>query len=175
MEKKISSEEIFNGKIISVVKDKVELDDQSLSYREVVLHSGGVCMAVEDDKNNFLMVKQYRYAQQDEMYEFCAGKLELGEKPIDAVIREVEEETGYEVKDVVDYGYIAPTCGYCSEKIYLYSGKIKSFKGQNLDEGENISLYRFSLEKINQMIDEGLIYDAKTICLVHHLNKRRTK
>lgn len=175
MEKKISREEIFNGHIIKVVKDQVELDDKSLSYREVVLHNGGVCIALEDDEDKFLMVKQYRYAMQSEMYEFCAGKLELNEKPLDAILREAKEETGYEVKDVISYGFIAPTCGYCSEKIYLYSAKVKTFKGQNLDAEENISLHRFTLTEINQMIDEGLIFDAKTICLVHHLNKRSLK
>lgn len=173
MEKFNKRQEIYNGYIVKLVKDEVILDDGSISYREVVKHNGGACIAIEDNEGKFLMVKQYRYAVEREMYEFCAGKLEPNEDPKNTAIREAVEETGYSVKDVVDFGYMVPTCGYCSELIYLYYAKLDKFLGQELDKDERIELHRFTLDEIHQMIKEGKIVDAKSICLAYHIERMR--
>ena len=99
MEKQISREEIYNGKVIHVVRDEVELDDGNRAYREVVLHNGGVCIALRNG-DYFYMVRQYRYSLGKEMLEFPAGKIEKGEDPDEAIVREVQEETGYTVKNL---------------------------------------------------------------------------
>lgn len=169
MERKYNSEEIYKGKVVTLVKDEVLLDDGRHSYREVVKHLGGACIALEDEDGNFLMVKQYRYAQESEMYEFCAGKLEVGEDSSITIVREAVEETGYEVKDLKYFGYMAPTCGYSSEKIYLYHGKLGKYVGQHFDPDEKIDIYRFNLKQIEEMIKNGQIVDAKSICIMYHL------
>ena len=81
VEKQIKRNEIYNGKIIHVVCDDVMIDDGTTSKREVVYHNGGVCIALKDSDGKFFMVKQYRYALEKEMIEFCAGKIEKGEDP----------------------------------------------------------------------------------------------
>ena len=91
MEKKVRREDIYSGRVIEVYKDEVELDDHTRSYREIVSHHGGACIALKSKHNTYYMVKQYRYALGDEMLEFCAGKLEKGEDPKDAILRESEE------------------------------------------------------------------------------------
>lgn len=168
MERQVSREEIYQGKVIRVVKDEVELDDGSRAYREVVLHNGGVCIALrEEDK--FYMVRQYRYSLGREMWEFPAGKIEKGEDPKEAILRETEEETGYRVSGLTSLGHIIPTCGYCSEKIRLYYGEAGEKVGQHFDRDERIELKKFSFKEIREMIASGQIDDSKTIALMYRM------
>ena len=169
MEKQINREEIYSGKVIHVVRDEVELDDGSRTYREVVLHNGGACIALKDDEGRYFMVKQFRYSLGKEMYEFPAGKIEKGEDPDEAIRREAIEETGYEAKNIRKFNYIIPTCGYCSEKIYLYYGETGRKLGQHLDTDERIDLYHFTFKEIREMIRNDQIDDSKTIALMYRL------
>lgn len=169
MENQIKREEVYNGKVIKVVVDDVILDDDVKTIREVVLHNGGACIAIKDSDDKYFMVKQYRYVQNKEMLEFCAGKIEKDENPDDAVIREAKEETGCIVKNVKKFGYIVPTCGYSSEKIYLYYGEVDRKVDQHLDKDERINVYKYSLKEIKEMILDGTINDAKTIALLYHI------
>ena len=166
MEKKIKRDEIFKGKVIHVVKDEVLLDNGNTSVRELVLHNGGACIALKKD-DRYFMVKQYRYTFSKEMLEFPAGKIEVGEDPEETILREVVEETGYSVKNLRSFGYIIPTCGYCSEKIYLYYGEADEYLGQDLDADENILLNQFTFKEIKEMIRHTQIDDAKTIALMY--------
>ena len=175
MEKFVERQEIYNGKVVHVVLDDVELDDGKLAKREVVKHSGGACIALQDDDGRFFMVSQFRYALGAEMLEFCAGKLEKGEDPQAAVLRECQEELGYTCKDLKAFGYIVPTCGYCDEKIYLFYAKKDQYVGTNFDDDENLSLKKYSLDEIQKMILEGRLHDAKTIALVMHLQMHGIK
>lgn len=168
MEKQISRQEIYKGKVIHVVKDEVELDDGSKTIREVVLHNGGVCIGLKHGDKYFI-VKQYRYATGKEMLEFPAGKIELNENPDEAILREAIEETGFKAKNVRKLGSIIPTCGYCSERIYLYAGEADEYMGQNLDEDERLNVFEYTLEEIKQMIIDGKIDDSKTIALMYRL------
>ena len=168
MEKQLKREEIYNGKVIHVVKDTVGLDNGNTSIREVVLHNGGACIALKHE-GTFFMVRQYRYSLSKDMWEFPAGKIEKGEDPLETVMRETIEETGYSAKNVKAFGYIIPTCGYCSEKIHLYYGETDSYVGQHFDPDENIQLERFTFDKLEEMVKSGEIDDAKTIALMYRI------
>jgi len=168
MEKQIRREEIYRGKVIHVVRDEVELDDGNKAYREVVLHNGGACIALKKD-DCYFMVKQYRYSLGKEMLEFPAGKIENGEDPMQAILRESVEETGYQVQDLKSLGYIIPTCGYCSEKIYLYHGTAGKEVGQHFDADERIELKLYPFDQIKEMIRNNQIDDAKTIALMYRI------
>ena len=91
---KISSEEIFNGRILHVRRDTVRLPNGGESFREVVDHPGGVCILALDSQNRALLVSQFRYPYEEVLRELPAGKLEYGEDPREAAIRELKEETG---------------------------------------------------------------------------------
>lgn len=169
MEKQLKREEIYDGKVIHVVKDDVVLDDDTKSIREVVIHRGGACVALKDTDGKFFLVKQYRYCHEKEMLEFCAGKIEKDETPDSTVYREAEEELGYTIKNVRKFGYIIPTCGYSSEKIYLYYAEVDKSVNRHLDEDENIDVYKYSFEEIKQMIKDEVIDDAKTIALMYRI------
>lgn len=163
-EKTLSSKVVYDGKVIAVIKDDVEVADGHKSFREVILHSGGVVIAALKDSETILLVKQYRYPLKQTVLELPAGKLEVGENPDDACKRELEEETGYRAKNWKSLGYINTTPGICTEKLYLYLASDLEFVGEHPDEGEIIKCFEFKLSKVFQMINDGTINDAKTIC-----------
>lgn len=168
MEKQLSRTQIYNGKIIKVAKDEVVLDDGTKTMREVVTHNGGAAIALKDG-DYYYMVKQYRYAQQKEMLEFPAGKIELNEDPLETVKREVQEETGFSAKDIKPLGFIIPTCAYDTEKIYLYHGVKDKEVGQHLDENERLNVYKYTFKDLREMVRNGEIDDAKTVALMYRI------
>ena len=163
-EKTLSSEILLKGKVVTVKKDDVELSDGSKSFREVVVHPGGVVIVALTDENKVLLVKQYRYPIGCVNLELPAGKLEIGENPDLAAPRELEEETGYRAKNWKSLGYINTTPGICTEKLYLYLATDLEFVGEHPDEGEIIKSNEYSLGEVYSMIKSGEINDSKTIC-----------
>ena len=96
IEKTLNSQTVFNGRILKITLDDVELPDGQISKREVVKHPGGVCIAPLDDENNLYFVKQYRYPYHEIVLELPAGKLEKGMSPLENGKRELKEEVGAE-------------------------------------------------------------------------------
>ncbi len=169
MEKQQSSRTIFTGKVVKLVEDQVLIDDAKLATREVIQHNGGACIALKNQEGKYFLVKQYRYAQGRDMLEFCAGKLEKGENPMQAVIREASEELGYSVKNLVYLGEIIPTCAYSTEHIHMYYGEAEEYVGTHFDEDERIETVPMSYEEIMQMIKDNQIIDAKTMCAMQKI------
>lgn len=163
-EKTLNSKVVYEGKVVTVVKDDVEVADGHKSFREVVLHSGGVVILAMKDDTTILLVKQYRYPLKKVNLELPAGKLEIGEDPDFACKRELEEETGYRAKTWESLGYINTTPGICTEKLYLYLARDLEYVGEHPDEGEIIQAYEYNLRDVCDMIKSGEITDAKTIC-----------
>lgn len=164
-EKQIKSNLIYNGKVVKLYVDEVKCPNNNLSKREIIKHNGGVCiLAIVDNK--VILEKQYRYAYDEVLYELPAGKLEENENPYDAAIREFEEETGYKANTLIDYGKMYPTCGYSNEIIHMYVAKDIVKTKRHLDEDEFIEIEYIELDKVIDMINKGVIKDAKTICLI---------
>ena len=116
----VSTEYTYNGKIINVKKEKVILPDNKEAFREIVEHPGGVCVAAITDKNEMLLVKQYRAGVKDVLLEIPAGKLENGEDTELCGRRELEEETGFRAGTFIKAQEIYLSPAYTEEKIYLY-------------------------------------------------------
>lgn len=164
-EKTINSQLIFDGRVVKLYKDKIELPTGQESYREVVKHSGGVVIfAKKEDK--VLLVKQFRYPMKEVLYELPAGKLEIGEDPFEAAKRELEEETGYCANKWTDLGYVYTSPGYSDEKLYLYMAEDLEFTHCHPDEGEILQALEYSYEDVLKMIANGEINDAKTLCAI---------
>ena len=169
MEKQQSSRTIFTGKVVKLVEDEVLIDGTKLATREVIQHHGGACIALKNQDGQYFMVKQYRYAQGRDMLEFCAGKLEKGENPTQAIMREAREELGYSVKNLVYLGEMIPTCAYSTEHIHMYYGEACEYVGTHFDEDERIVTELKSFEEIMQMIKDNQIIDAKTMCAMQKI------
>ena len=164
-EKTINSQLIFDGRVVKLYKDKIELPTGQESLREVVKHSGGVVIfARKEDK--VLLVKQFRYPMKEVLYELPAGKLEIGEDPFEAAKRELEEETGYCANKWTDLGYVYTSPGYSDEKLYLYMAEDLEFTHCHPDEGEILQALEYSYEDVLKMIANGEINDAKTLCAI---------
>ena len=165
-EKTLSEDLKFKGRIITVHVDDVELEDGSLSKREVVDHGGGVSVVVLTENNEILLVRQFRYPYKEVISEIPAGKLEKGENPLEAGIRELEEECGVIAEKVFSLGTVYPTVAYCSEIIYLYAATGLTFGEQDLDEDEFLNVEKMPLEDAVKKVLSGEITDGKTQALL---------
>lgn len=161
-EKTLDSQEIYSGRVIRVTVDKVELENGRTSTREVVHHHGGAGIVALNDKDEVYLVRQYRYALDKELIEIPAGKLEKDEDPFEAAKRELGEEAGLQADTYVDLSPMIPTCGYCSEIIYLYAAKDLHPVGQHLDEDEFLSVFTMPLSEAVEKVLSGEIVDGKT-------------
>lgn len=161
-EKTIEKEVVFEGKIITVRKDKAELEDGTVAGRELVIHSGGVCVLPLTDENEVIMVRQFRYAFGEPLLEIPAGKLEPGEEHRLAGLRELAEETGASCESFDYLGVCYPSVAYLTEKIHIYLARGLKFREARPDEGEFLDVIRVPLEKAVQMAMNGEIPDAKT-------------
>jgi len=161
-EKTISSTPIYDGRVVKVRVEDVEMPDGTLAKRELIAHSGGVGVIAVNDNREVYMVNQYRIAARSMMLEIPAGKLEYGEDPLEAGKRELIEETGYEANKFVHLGEYYATPGYCEEKLNIYLATELEFVGQNLDEGEFLDVKTYSLDELYEMVMDNKIYDAKT-------------
>lgn len=161
-EKTLKENEIFGGRIITVNRDEIELPNGKKSIREVVYHHGGVCVAPLTDEGDLIFVRQFRYPYREVLLELPAGKLEKGEDPYEAGLRELGEEAGVTTKKMLSLGKFYPTPGYCSETIHLYFAENLIVTGQHLDEGEFLNVEKIPLKKALEMVMNGEIVDGKT-------------
>lgn len=165
-EKVLTSEYPFRGKILNLRHDTVELPDGKTSKREIVEHSGGVCVLALDENQNVLLVRQYRHPYREEILELPAGKVNTGEDHFACGKRELEEETGYTPGRYEYFGEIYPSPGYCSEIIRIYYADDLIPCGQHLDEGEFLDVIRMPFQEVLEKVLSGEIKDAKTMTAV---------
>lgn len=158
----LESKEIFNGRVIRVTLDKVQLEDGATSTREVVHHHGGACVLPVDADGNVTMVRQFRYALGEELWELPAGKLEAGEDPFEAAKRELSEECGLTADTYTELGVVYPTVGYDSERIYLWAAEGLHTVGQHLDAGEFLDVVKMPFAQALGLVMDGTIKDSKT-------------
>lgn len=161
-EKTVDSKEVYKGRIFYVTSDTALLENGKEADRDVVHHSGGVCVIPVTDDNEVLMVKQYRYPHHRVLLEVPAGKLEPGENHYDAGKRELLEETGCTCSEYKYLGEILPTPAYVTEIIHVYLAKGLIYEKQQLDEDEFLEVTKMPLKKAADMVLNGEIKDAKT-------------
>ena len=162
-EKTMKSDKLYEGKMLNLRVDTVELPDKKYSKREIVEHPGGVAIIPIVDNDSLILVKQYRKAVEKFLLEIPAGKVEINEEPRVTAIRELKEETGYST-DKMEYlmeFYTSP--GFTNEKIYLFLAT-DLVKGEaSPDTGEFIEVEKFKIDALIKMIERGEIIDSKTI------------
>ncbi|MBR2279674.1 MAG: NUDIX hydrolase [Ruminococcus sp.] len=161
-EKTLNSKTIYNGKILHVILDEVELPDGNKASREVVQHQGGVCVAALDENNNLFFVRQFRYPYKEITLELPAGKLEKGETVLENGKRELKEETGCEGYSFMTLGAMYPSTGYTDEIIHLFACRVKSVGEQQPDEDEFLNVEKIPLNKAVEMVLNNQLPDAKT-------------
>ncbi len=162
-EKWVKTEEIFDGVILHVQKDEIELPGGKHAIRELIRHVGAVCVVPLTDDGEVIMERQYRYAVGETIFEIPAGKLDSkSEDPESAIRRELKEETGYVAGKLIPMGHFYPACAYSDEKIHMYLAMDLKQEERDLDEDEFINLEKIKLEDLAKLIVEGKVPDAKT-------------
>jgi ADP-ribose pyrophosphatase len=171
----LSHEEIYRGKIVNLYVDHVQLPSGKAGLREVVHHPGGVTAVPVLDDGRLLLIRQFRYPIQKYIFELPAGKLDSNQPPLQTMMRELEEETGYRAGRM-DYQcsfYTSP--GISDELIYLFTARDLTPVPQKLEEGEHITVEACSLDLCLERIRTGTIADGKTILgiLWYHNDRNR--
>jgi len=162
-EVRVSGETIFDGVIIKVKRDRARLMDGRIVNREVVEHPGGVAVFAIDENDCVIMVRQYRYPMGEETLELPAGKLEPGEEPASAAMRELEEETGMTPGEFLYMGCSYSSPGIITEKIYLYFARNLSQGNAHPDDGEFLDVTRIPLQELLNMAEDNRLVDGKTL------------
>lgn len=166
MEQTLSSRTVFEGKIITVKVDKAMLPNGAEASREVVEHPGGVCILALQEDGTVPLVRQFRYPLGDVMLELPAGKLEYGEEPRPAAIRELGEEVGLEPGRLTDLGFIYVSPGFCTERLYMYLAQDVKSVPVHPDEDEFLDIVHLPFEELADMVLSGQITDGKTVATV---------
>jgi len=166
MEKTLSTQTVFQGKIITVKVDKALLPNGAEASREVVEHPGGVCILALREVGTVPLVRQVRYPLGDVMLELPAGKLEYGEEPRPAAIRELGEEVGLEPGRLTDLGFIYVSPGFCKEKLHMYLARDVKQVPVHPDEDEFLDIVSLPFDRLVELVMSGQITDGKTVATV---------
>ncbi len=162
-EKTVSTEEIYSGKIVRLRVDKVRMPDGELAVREVVEHPGGVGIVAITDKDEIILVKQFRKPLEKAIYEIPAGKIDKGEGHRECGLRELSEETGCTAENFEYLGYMYPSPGFTDEVTHLYIATGLECGETHPDEDEYLDIVYMPVNNVTEMIMNNEINDAKTI------------
>lgn len=170
-EKKLSSQEIFKGVAIHLFKDEIELPNGHTGIREIIRHPGAVCVLPITDDGDVIFVNQFRYALNKVTLEVPAGKLEKGEDPKEAALRELSEETGLSAKNIIPIGDLYTTPALIDEVIHMYIATDLTQGEQHLDYDEFVNTLKIPLSKAVEMVMNGEIKDSKTQTVILKADK----
>ena len=173
IEKKISEESVFDGVLLHVRKDEVELPNGHKSVREWIKHPGASSVIPLLPDNQIILVKQFRYPIGEVTLETPAGKLDAeGEDPLVCAKRELSEETGYTAGKIWKLTTIATTVGFSNEMIHLYAATDLTAGEKHPDDDEFINTVKIPLTAALQLVESGKIIDAKSIISILLLAKQ---
>lgn len=162
-EKSVSSEAVYDGVLLHVRRDQVELPDGNQAVRELIRHVGAVCVVPITDEGNVLMERQFRYPMNRVILEIPAGKLDSKEEDkLEGIKRELEEETGYQADNWICLGDFYPTPAYSDEVITMFMATGLHKGVRHLDDDEFLEVEEIPLKDLVKEILDGTIADGKT-------------
>lgn len=160
---------IHQGSLLALYREKVALRDGGHTYFDIIKHPGGAVIAAINEQQEICLLKQWRHAVQQHIWELPAGCLEVGEPPLETAKRELEEEAGVIAQQWLDLGTIYPSAGCSNEELHLFAAKEISAGVQKLDDAEQLEAHWLPLSKVKQMAISGEIVDAKTLAALYRL------
>ncbi len=166
-ERTLQTERVYDGKLVGLRVDTVELPSGREAIREIVEHGDVVAMVPVDSEDNVLLVRQYRKAAEKLLLEIPAGLVEPSETPLECARRELEEETGFAAESWELLGGFYTSPGFCTEYIHVYLATHLSPSRADPDDDEIIELVRVPLIKAAELVASGEVCDAKSIAGLH--------
>jgi ADP-ribose pyrophosphatase len=162
--KRLSTERVYAGRLLKIDRDRVELPNGGTTDLEMVRHPGAAAVVPFVSDNELLLVRQFRYATKGFIYEVPAGTLQQGEAPEACAAREIQEEVGHKAGRFEHLASIYTTPGFTDEVIHLYIARDLTPVPQNLDHDEVLTVERVRFTEAIDMIRDGRLVDAKSIC-----------
>ena len=162
----LTSKLVYDGGLLKVYYDTVELVNGAECWREVIRHPGAVVMVPVDEEGNVYLVRQFRYPYGRVLLEVPAGKLEWGEDPSHAARRELEEEIGARADSWTPMGEMLPTPGFCDELQHVYLARGLTFGESHPDEDEFLEPVKLPLREAVDMAVDGRLADSKTVAAI---------
>jgi ADP-ribose pyrophosphatase len=159
----LASKTVYHGRLLHVLEDEVRMPDGRSARREYIRHQGAVAMVPMLDAETVVLVRQFRYAARRHFYEIPAGKVDPGEGPLQAGMRELREESGYAAARWRRLTTLDPCIGYSDERIELYLALDLRRAEDVPDDGEFLENVVLRLREAMQWVESGRITDAKTI------------
>lgn len=163
IETKISSEQVYKGNFLNILRDTVLLPSGKQATREYLVHPGAVVVIALLDDGRVVLERQHRYPVGRVMVEFPAGKLDAGENPQYCGQRELLEETGYSATYWAYAGLMHLAIAYSDEVLHIYFAKGLTLGERKLDEGESLDVFTTTPAELLAMCSQGLVTDAKTL------------
>jgi ADP-ribose pyrophosphatase len=160
---------IHQGNLIALYKERVDFPQGGHTYFDIVKHPGGAVIAAINEKNELCLVKQWRHALGQFIWELPAGCLEVGEPPLQTAKRELEEEAGVKAGHWQDLGVISSSPGFSNELLYLFVARDICAGTMKLDDAEQLEAHWRPLAEVQVMARSGEIIDAKTLALLFKL------
>ena len=162
---RFGSERVFTGKVFNVDRDQVKMPNGRTVTVDVVRHSQSVVLVPVPEPGRVVLIRQYRYAINKDLWEVPAGSVDQGETPEQAARRECHEEIGLVPQTIVRLSAMYPTPGYCDEQMIFFrcSGLEQTDEPAHVDEDEDIEARTFELREAREMVRRGEIVDMKTI------------
>ncbi len=155
---------MHRGRVFQLVRENVTLDNGTTTDLDFIEHPGAAAIVALTGENDVVLVRQYRHALGQYIWEIPAGTLDPGEPALDCARRELAEETGYAAAEWRKLGEITPVPGYSDERIHLFLATGLSAAAQHLDADEVLEAHGRPLAEAAAMIARGEIQDAKSIC-----------
>lgn len=166
---------VYNGKALTLNLEQALYPDGTKEVLEIVRHPGGAGAIAINEQKRVCMIRQYRYAADDWIWEIPAGRIEHDENPLETARRELLEEAGLAAKQWDSLGKILPSPGICDERIFLYMATGISEKEVAHEPTEFIEIHWVPLQESINWIENGTITDAKTIISLYNAMQRYVK
>jgi ADP-ribose diphosphatase len=159
----LSSKTVFKGKVVTVKVEQVVEPGRIMAEREMVCHSGSVVVLPHLDDGRVLLVRQYRHAAGQALWELVAGGIERGETPKEAARRELLEETGYRARRLTPLFDFFPSPGVLTERMFLVEARGLTLTQAQPEADEYIRVGRFTRRQLEEMLEARNIKDGKTL------------
>jgi ADP-ribose pyrophosphatase len=154
---------LHQGRVFKLVNENYTLDNGVTADMDFIQHPGAVAVVPMLNQEDVILIKQYRHAVREFIWEIPAGTIDSQESPMGCARRELIEETGYSAGEWHQLGGITPLPGYSDERIHIFLASDLKTAEQNLDKDEMLSVHRLQFKAAVQMILTGDIQDGKTI------------